>query len=106
MCIDEYVSNLPPIYHDILAAFPATYPNRNEGHGSMIQALESTLTEQEKGHDLGKIMAACNNMAECGILVFKQRYFVCPTAKGEELISKITGRPVPSSDVPPIEPHS
>lgn len=105
MCInDEYMSKLAPIYKDILAAFPTTMPNRKAGHGLHYNSLDSTLKEQQRAHTYGEILEACHKMADSKIVEIRNRHFVYPTEIGERLISKITGRPVPSSGVPSIDP--
>ena len=100
---DQYVKNLPDIYRDVLSTFPSFNSTRISGDGLAYQSLYSALADEEKGYTLGQIIRACENMAEVGLMVIKHRIFACPTPKGEELISAITGRTTPVSDVPPIE---
>ncbi|MDE2999807.1 MAG: hypothetical protein OXU79_12080 [Gemmatimonadota bacterium] len=101
---DRYVKNLPDIYRDILETYPQFNSTRIAGDGLAYASLYSALTDDKKGHTLGQIQKACENMAEVGLMVIKHDIFACPTPKGEELISAITGRSAPPvSDVPPIE---
>ena len=100
---DQYVENLPDIYRDVLSTFPRFNSTRIAGDGLAYQSLYSALVDEKKGYTLGQIKKACENMAEVGLMVIKHRIFACPTSKGEELISAITGRTTPVSDVPPIE---
>ena len=104
MPIDErYVQNLPDVYRDILAAYPRFDSTRHAGYGLSYQSLYSAL---EGKYHLGQIKTACENMAEVEIMEIRHSIFACPTTTGEELISAITGKTVPASDVPPIEPPS
>lgn len=98
---DQYVSNLPGIYRDVLAAYPAFDPTRKVGYGLSYQSLYSAL---EGKYNLGQIKTACENMAEVDLMVIRHSMFACPTALGEELIVAITGDPMPVPDVPPIKP--
>ena len=97
---DQYVSNLPGIYRDVLAAYPAFDPTRKVGYGLSYQSMYSAL---EGKYTLGQIKTACENMAEVDLMVISNGIFACPTALGEELIAAITGNTVPVADVPPIE---
>lgn len=100
---DRYVKNLPDIYRDVLETYPRFNSTRIAGDGLAYQSLYSALSDAEKGYTLGQIKKACENMADVGLMVIKHSIFACPTSKGEELISAITGRVTPVSDVPPIE---
>lgn len=100
---DQYVKNLPDIYRDVLQTYPQFNSTRIAGDGLAYQSLYSALADKNKGYSLGQIKRACENMAEVGLMVIKHSMFACPTPKGEELISAITGHTTPVSDVPPIE---
>lgn len=101
----EYVEKLPPIYRDILAAFPAMEPTRKAGYGLAYQTLYERL--RPHGHSLGEIILACKQMAEGGAVQIKNNIFVHPTPMGEEIIAALTGKEaaapltVPEFPVPP-----
>ena len=104
MFMDRYVKNLPDIYRDILKTYPHSNSTRIAGDGLAYQSLYSALTDEKKGYTFGQIKKACEKMADVDLMVIKHSIFACPTPKGEELISAITGRSAPPvSDVPPIE---
>ena len=98
---DKYVEDLPEIYRDILGAYPRFDSTRQAGYGLSYQSLYSALDGKYR---IGQIKTACENMAQVGIVKIKNNIFACPTTIGEELISAISGTPVPTSDVPPIAP--
>ena len=98
---DQYVRTLPPIYHDILSAYPRFDATRKVGYGLSYQSLYSAL---EGKYGLGEIKLACENMAKVDLMTIKHRVFACPTNLGEELISAITGNEIPVLKVPPINP--
>jgi len=99
----EYVDNLPSIYRDILAEFPALEPSRKIGYGLAFQTLFEAL--KDKKWSFGQIMQACEKMELGGAVTIKNRIFVHPTTIGEEIIAELTGKhAVPESvdDFPPI----
>ena len=100
---DEYLRNLPPIYRDILAAFPQFNPTRKAGHGLAFQSLYSALDGK---YTLGEIQRACEELAKGGAMEIKHEIFANPTGLGEELIAAVAGRAVPPQDVPPFTPPS
>ncbi|MFW6162544.1 MAG: hypothetical protein ACODAJ_07215 [Planctomycetota bacterium] len=98
----EYVEALPEIYREILAAFPRIDPSRKMGYGLGFQTLAAHFEEQGLGFSLADVMQACRQLEEKGLVEIKHRLFVCPTERGERLISVLTGvEPTPST-VPPL----
>ena len=95
----DYVSSLPAIYRDILAAFPQFDPTRKAGYGLSYQSLYSALNSK---YNLGEIKLACEQMAEAGVMEIKHAIFVTPTPMGEELIAAVTGSSAPKLGVPPF----
>src|SRR5260370_19374486 len=98
---EEYVKTLPPIYRDILAAFPQFDPTRKVGYGLSYQSLYSALNGRDK---LAEIRLACERMAQVGVMEIKNEIFIHPTSLCEELIAAVTGGAVPLSTVPPFNP--
>ena len=98
---EQYVINLPEIYRDILVAYPRYDWTRRAGYGLSYQSIYSAL---EGKYRLGEIKTACENMAEVRIMTIRHDIFVCPTDLGEELILAVSGKEVPVSAVPPIDP--
>lgn len=98
---EEYVSSLPGVYRDILAAFPQFDPTRKVGYGLSYQSLYSAMDAKYK---LGEIRMACEQMADGGVMEIKNEIFVHPTPLGEELIAAVTDGNVPLPTVPPFNP--
>lgn len=98
---DSYIAEVPQIYRDILAAFPAIVPTRAKGDGLSVQTLHAELHE---GYSLGAVHAACKELATKKFAEIKHGIFVHPTETGEELISKLTGGKIPPDIVPPLPP--
>lgn len=104
----EYVDSLPPIYRDILAAFPEIEPARKPGWGLAYQTLFARLDEEHsqgviaQKYSLGEIIQACENMQQGGAVDIKNRIFVHPRHFGEELIVFLTRREPVESRVPPF----
>ena|SRR5262245_5711702 len=97
----EYVKSLPPIYRDLLAAFPRFDPTRKVGHGLSYPSLYSALNGK---YSLGEIRLACERMAQAGVMEIKNEIFAQPTAMGEEVIAAVTGGAVSVEAVPPFSP--
>jgi hypothetical protein len=78
----EYVDSLPPIYRDILAAFPEIEPGMKPGWGLAYQTLAARLDDKHsrgetaQAYSVGEIMQACENMQEGGAFDIKSRIFV------------------------------
>jgi hypothetical protein len=90
--LTRYAESLPPIYREILAAFPRLEPGRKQGYGLAFQTLAADFDSHRMGFTLGQIMQACQGLAEQGIVEIKHRIFAHPTPLGERLIGIITGQ--------------
>jgi hypothetical protein len=99
-----YAKNLPPIYHDILAAFPAIEPGRKAGYGLAFQTLAVHFANTGRGHSLGDVQQACKELADAGFIEIKNRIFAHPTPLGEQLIAAVTGAPPASNSSLPKLP--
>lgn len=95
----EYLSSLPRIYKDVLAAFPEFDPMRQAHEGLAFQSLYSVLSDK---YTLGEIRAACEALMRGGALEIKERIFAHPTDLGEDLIEAVTGRA--PTVLPPFSP--
>ena len=93
----EYAKNIPGIYRDILAAFPAIDPGRKAGYGLAFQTLAAHFANTGRGHGLGEVQEACKQLKKSGFIEIKNRIFAHPTDLGEQLIAAVTGKPVTSS---------
>lgn len=100
---EKYINSLPEIYREILTAYPRFDATRRAGYGLSYQSLYSALDGKYR---LGEIKKACENMAEVHIMTIRYDIFVCPTETGETLISAVSGKEIPVSEIPPIEPPS
>ena len=88
----HYAESLPPIYQEILAAFPRLEPGRKQGYGLAFQTLAVDFDSRQKGFDLGQIMQACQELERQGLVKIKHRIFAYPTPLGERLIGIIAGQ--------------
>ena len=98
----EYAESLPPIYREILAAFPRIEPNRKAGYGLGFQTLAADFDDRGLEFTLGEVIQACEELERNGLVVIKHRVFVSPTERGERLISAITGKKPKAVTVPPL----
>jgi hypothetical protein len=99
--IENYAAGLPDIYRDVLAVFPKVDPGRKMGYGLAFQTMVVALNDK---YTLGEIQLACSQLANRGIAEIQHGMFVHPTPLGEEIISCLTGHPIPDSRVPPLSP--
>ncbi len=95
----DYLDQLAPIYHDVLAAFIEFDPARRPGDMLAFQSLASVLDDK---YTLGEVRAACQELAKGGAITIEHGIFAKPTELGESLIERITGRK-PAS-FPPFSP--
>jgi hypothetical protein len=95
----HYAESLPPIYREILGAFPRLEPSRKQGYGLAFQTLAVDFERRPKGFDLGQIMEACQKLEQQGLVKIKNRIFAHPTPLGERLIGIITGQQAQSVTV-------
>src|SRR5437773_2754563 len=99
-----YAKRLPPIYRDIMAAFPTIEPGRKAGYGLAFQTLAMHFANTQQGYGLGEVQEACKQLADSGFIEVKNGIFVHPTDLGEQLIAVVTGKPRASSLVVPQLP--
>ena len=105
--IAAYAKNLPPIYRDILAAFPEVEPGRKAGYGLAFQTLAMHFANTRRSSDLGEVQEACRQLAENGFFEIKNGIFAHPTDLGERLIAAVSGAPrAPTSGVPRLPVHT
>ena len=99
-----YAKSLPPIYHDIMAAFPVIEPGRKAGSGLAFQTLAIHFANTKRGHGLEEIREACKQLADSGFVEIRNTIFVHPTDLGEQLIAVVTGGPRAANIVVPQLP--
>ena len=102
--LHEYVDRLPKLYREVLAAFPHIEPNRRKGYGLAFQSLMADFEERQVGYSLGEIILGCEELQKYGLVEIKHRIFVHPTARGEELISALTGHQAVAPHIDPLPP--
>ena len=102
--LTAYAKSLPPIYRDILAAFPEIEPGRKAGYGLAFQTLALHFANTRRGYSLGEVQEACKQLADSGFVEIKNRIFVHPTDVGEQLIAVVTGGPRASTSLVPELP--
>lgn len=92
--IREYVNQLPPIYRDILAAFPEIAPDRSAGDGFSTSLLLVYLGGRGRSYSTEEVMAAVERLEDRGFLQIEERdlIVITPTPIGEDLIATITGK--------------
>jgi hypothetical protein len=86
-----FAKALPPVYRDIMAAFPAIEPGRKAGYGLAFQTLTMHFANTRRGYALGEVQEACKQLADRGFIEIKHGIFAHPTDLGEQLIAAITG---------------
>jgi len=99
-----YAQNLPDIYRDIMAAFPAIEPRRKAGYGLAFQTLAMHFANTGSGYGLGEVQEACMRLADSGFIEIKNEIFAHPTDLGEQLIATVTDRPRASRSAVPDLP--
>jgi len=99
-----YAKNLPDIYRDIMAAFPAIEPRRKAGYGLAFQTLAMHFANTRRGYGLGEVQEACMRLADSGFIEIKNGIFAHPTDLGEQLIATVTDRPRASRSAVPNLP--
>jgi hypothetical protein len=101
---NEYASNLPAIYKDILMSFFMFNPQQRLGERVAMQSLYSAL--RDKDHTLAQVRVACEKMEQAGVVRITDTIFVEPTDLGKELIDRLE-QPDPDMvtvpDFPPLE---
>jgi hypothetical protein len=102
--LSAYAKGLPPIYRDILAAFPAIEPGRKAGYGLAFQTLAVHFANTKREWVLGEVQEACKQLADSGFVEIKNGIFVHPTDLGEQLIAVVTGGSRASSSAIPRLP--
>lgn len=100
--LQKYAQSLPPIYREILGAFPRIEPNRRQGYGLAFQTLAADLEGRMTGISLGEIIQACQELKQNGLVDIQHGIFVHPTALGERLIALISGQHAPAIKVPKL----
>jgi len=104
MELEAYAAQLPPIYRDIIAAFPEIEPGRKAGYGLAFQTLAVHFANTRRKWGLGDVQAACGRLAESGFIEIKNGIFAHPTELGERLIAIVTNTPVASHEHVPQLP--
>ncbi len=103
-----YAERLPPIYRDILAAFPEIEPGRRAGDGLAFPTLAVHFINCGIAHGQEEVEEACRQLAGGGIVTIRNGFFAYPTELGERLIAVLTGkRAAPKVRVPelPLPPR-
>jgi hypothetical protein len=88
-----FAKSLPPIYRDVMAAYPAVEPERKAGYGLAYQTLAMHFANTGRSYSLGDVQEACQQLADNGFLEIKNGIFAHPTDLGEQLITALTGKP-------------
>ncbi|MBY0231980.1 MAG: hypothetical protein K2W96_22075 [Gemmataceae bacterium] len=97
-----YAASLPPIYKDILAAYPAVEPGRRGGDGLAFQTLAIHFVNEGIAYGFGEVREAGEQLAQSGLIEIKHGMFAHPTPLGEKLIGLISGKPASERRVPPL----
>ena len=101
--VAAYARGLPPIYRDILAAFPDIEPGRRAGYGLAFQTLAAHFANTGGPWRLGDVQAACQQLANSGFFQIRNGIFAHPTELGEKLIAAVAEKPLASaSSVPQL----
>ncbi len=97
-----YAQRLPPIYRDILAAFPEIEPGRKAGYGLAFQTLAVHFANRRMEYALPEVQEACRRLADMGFFEIRNEIFAHPTELGERLIAVLTGKRAPAFSVPEL----
>jgi hypothetical protein len=98
-----YAKSLPPIYRDLMAAFPGIEPGRRAGDGLAFPTLAIHFVNIGLEYSFSDVQQACLRLAEEGFIDIKNDIFAHPTALGEQLIAAVTGEPpATNKSVPPL----
>ncbi|MFM9960772.1 MAG: hypothetical protein ACKV2Q_06060 [Planctomycetaceae bacterium] len=97
----EYLESVPPIFKEILAAFPKVDPRRLRGTGLGFQSIYSALDEK---YTLTEIKLACKELELGNAVEQRISNFVHPTELGEILIAALTGVTAESLIIPEFTP--
>jgi hypothetical protein len=105
--IAAYAKGLPPIYRDILAAYPEIEPGRKAGYGLAFQTVAMHFANTRRPYGLGDVQEACRQLAAGGFFEIKNEIFAHPTDLGERLIAAVSGAPrAPTTGVPQLPVHA
>jgi hypothetical protein len=103
----QYAQTLPPIYREILSAFPDVEPGRKAGYGLAFQTLAAHFANTRRGYGFEEVREACILLADGGFLEIKNGIFAHPTQLGEQLIAVVTDKPVASNArIPQLPAHA
>ena len=90
--LKQYADQLPPIYRNILAAFPEVEPRRHAGYGLAFQTLAMYFANRKLEHGFGEVQEACRRLAALGFFEIRNGIFAHPTDLGEQLIAAVSGK--------------
>lgn len=100
--LSEYAKKLPPIYRDILAAYPEVEPGRRPGGGLAFQTLTAHFANRRIEHGFADVQEACERLAEAGLIVIRNGIFAHPAELGERLIAVLTGKRASERRIPEL----
>ena len=100
--LSAYAQKLPPIYRDILAAFPEVEPGRKVGYGLAFQTLAAHFYNRRLEHGFAEVQEACRQLADMGFLEIRNNIFAHPTELGESLIAILSGKRAPEFRIPAL----
>jgi hypothetical protein len=95
-----YVDLVPPIYREILGAFPHIEPAPGLRPGIPNPCADFENCALTIG--LGEVIQACQELERNGLVEIQNRIFVHRTALGERLIALMTGQQAPVVKVDPF----
>ena len=100
--LTAYAKELPPLYRDILEAFPSVEPGRRTGDGLAVQTLTIHFINRRIEHGFGEVLEACKRLAEAGLIEIRNGIFAHPTEIGERLIAALTGKRASERRIPEL----
>ena len=100
--LSAYAKELPPIYRDILAAYPEVEPGRRPGGGLAFQTLTIHFANRRIEHGFVDVQEACERLAKAEILQIRNQIFAHPTELGERLIVALTGKRASERRIPEL----
>lgn len=103
---DSLRLELPEVYVELLRAFSEIDPGRSRGSALAIPTLYAHLRDlhrkqQREPWSIGYVKEAIDQLVDHGVVEIRNRLFVSPSERGEELIETlIPGDSIPVSPPP------
>lgn len=116
--LKDYADALPPIYRQILSAFPEINPDRRERDDVLESSLVNHLLQKQSDYDDEDLEIALDRLNQSGFIEREEKKMIGlgggnggyafaqlkPTELGERLLRAVTGKSAKKRFVPPLPP--